>query len=75
MKSKRITVKALITEQKPYGLGYCCLWAFFRLHKRTGMIADRLGVCDRAIRYHKMAFKDGMLRCEHSARCLKGRLF
>ena len=69
-KPRRQTVKRLVTE----GLGYCCLWAFFKLHKRTGMIAERLGVTDRAVRYHKMAFKDGNLSCEKCQKCLKGRL-
>jgi hypothetical protein len=57
------------------GLGYCCEYAFFRLHKRTGLIAARLGVEDRTVRYHKMAFKDGKLKCQHAEKCLKGRLF
>jgi len=57
------------------GLGYCCEYAFFRLHKRTGLIAARLGVSDRAVRYHKAAFKAGDLKCECTDRCLKGRLF
>jgi len=67
----RVTVKKLVVE----GLGYCCLYAFFKTYKRTGLIAARLGVSDRAIRYHKMAFKDNCLSCEKRENCLKGRLF
>ena len=67
----RQTLKLLITE----GLGYCCEFAFFKLHKRTSLIADRLGVSDRAVRYHKMAFKQGDLKCEACKKCLKGRAF
>lgn len=71
-KQPRVTVRSLICEG---GLGYCCPYAFFRLHKRTGLIAERLGVCDRAVRYHKEAFKNGEYKCEGSEKCLKGRLF
>ena len=74
-KAQRQTVKRLITEPRPYGLGYCCIYAFFRLFKRTGLIAARLGLTDRAIRYHKMAYKDGDMHCEKCPNCLKGRLF
>lgn len=70
--AKRITIKHLVTSKE--GLGYCCLFCFFKCHKRTGLIAERLGVTDRAIRYHKMAFKDGMLKCEQLEKCLKGKL-
>lgn len=70
-KSERPTVKHLITD----GLGYCCEYAFFRLFKQTWKIAARLGISDRAVRYHKRAFKDGEMHCEKCPRCLKGRLF
>ena len=70
--TKRITIKELVTSKN--GLGYCCLFCFFKCHKRTGMIAERLGVTDRAVRYHKMAFKDGNLHCEKQPGCLKGKL-
>lgn len=72
----RITVKKLICDPTPYGLGYCCIYAFFRVHKRTGLIAERLGICDRAVRYHKADFKAGEFQCESvTGKCLKGRLF
>lgn len=66
----RVLFKNLISD----GLGYCCEWAFFKLHKRTGAIAERLGLETRTVRYHKRAFKDGCLSCEKKGNCLKGRL-
>ena len=71
--TERITIKKLVTSKD--GLGYCCLFCFFKCHKRTGLIAERLGVTDRAVRYWKMAFKQGDLKCERCPGCLKGRLF
>jgi len=68
---KRILIKDLITS----GLKYCCPYGFFKMHKRTGLIAARLGVTERAVRYWKMAFKQGDLKCEGCKNCLKGRLF
>lgn len=69
-KSKRVTVESLICE----GLGYCCEFAFFTCFKRTGLIAERLGVEPRTVRYHKMAFVDGKTKCEKKPTCLKGKL-
>ena len=70
-KLPRQTLERLICE----GLGYCCEYAFFKLHKQTGLIAARLGLGERTVRYHKMAFKDGCLKCEGKENCLKGKLF
>lgn len=67
---KRQTFRVLITE----GLHYCCPWAFFRLHKRTGAIAATLGLTDRAVRKQKAAFKRKEFACETCKNCLKGRL-
>lgn len=69
--AERVLFKELVVD----GLGYCCEWGFFKLNRQTGMIAARLGVVDRTVRYHKMAFKDGCLSCEKRPNCLKGRLF
>ena len=66
-----ITVKALITAPPPSGLGYCCEWLFFQKFKRTGIIAERLGVTPRAVKYHKAEAKKG--KCEGCTRCMKGR--
>lgn len=63
----RPTVEALVTQ----GLGYCCLWAFFRLFRRTAMIAERLGVSPRAVRYWKSLYNSGALRCQRCPRCMR----
>lgn len=68
-KSERQTVKRLIVE----GLGYCCPWRFFSAYRQTAVIAARLGVSDRAIRYQKADFKSGRMRCEGCSNCLKGK--
>ena len=57
--------KQLITE----GLGYCCEYAFFRLYKRTSLIATRLGISRQAVQYHRRKFKAGELHCEDCAKC------
>lgn len=62
----RITIHSLVTKD----LGYCCLYAFFRLYRQTGVIATRLGVTDRAIRKHKEAFRAGELRCGKCKTCM-----
>lgn len=56
-------------------MGYCCIYAFFRLHKRTGPISATLGVSDRAVRYCKEKFRNGDYACVNAPTCLKGRLF
>lgn len=54
-------------------LGYCCEFAFFSLFKRTGMIAERLGLEKRTVRYHKAAFVAGETICEDQPKCLLNR--
>lgn len=56
------------------GLNYCCLFAFFTLHKDTAMIAARLGFGERAIRKHKAALAAGKLRCYGRPGCLSLQL-
>lgn len=68
--AERQTIKKLVCT----GLGYCCLWSFFKLFKKTSQIALRLGVSDRAVRYHRQAFRRGELSCECRDNCLKGKL-
>lgn len=67
LKPSRQTFRLLITE----GLHYCCPWAFFKLYKRTALIAERLGLSTRAIRMQKARFKAGEFSCEDCANCLK----
>jgi hypothetical protein len=64
------TIQYMITQ----GLGYCCLYAFFRRNKQTGMIAARLGVTERAVRYHKEKMKNGEYVCAKLPTCLKACL-
>lgn len=53
------------------GLGYCCLWAFFKLFRQTPMIALRLGVTPRTVRLYKARFRGGEYKCEGCAKCMK----
>jgi len=53
------------------GLGYCCLWAFFSIHRQTGMIALRLGVTPRTIRLYKAKHRGGEYSCEECGKCMK----
>lgn len=55
-------------------LNYCCEWAFFKRNRQTAMIAIRLGVSDRAVRYHKEQFKCGGIACEGRGNCMKDKL-
>ena len=55
------------------GLGYCCVWAFFKKYKRTGMIAARLGVGRTTVKDHRRKFEAGCYQCEGKENCLKAR--
>ena len=66
----KFTIKNLVID----GLGYCCESAFFRCFKRTGLIATRLGVSERAVRYRKELFRAGKLECNHCKKCMDERL-
>lgn len=50
-------------------LNWCCVYAFFRCYKQTGLIASRLGVSERAVRYRKEQFRCGELVCEKLPNC------
>ena len=65
-----LTIEKMIKED----MGYCCLFAFFSIHRDTQVIADRLGVTTRAVRYHKMMFKQGDYICQNQPKCLQCRL-
>jgi hypothetical protein len=66
----RFTVSYLIK----HGLGYCCLWFFFRRFKQTALIAARLGVTERVIRLHRAKWKAGEYKCEGCSNCMKARI-
>ena len=66
----RPTVKSLITED----LGYCCTWFFFKHFRNTALIADRLGVTTRAVRYAKAEVDDGFEVCKKCPDCLHAKI-
>lgn len=49
-------------------LGFCCPRAFFEANRkvRTGVLADRLGLNERTVRYHRQ----GQGRCINAPSCL-----
>lgn len=63
----RSLFERLVCEE---GLGYCCPAALFRVTKRTGMIAARLGMTDRTVRLWKARFKAKEIGCEKQPNCL-----
>lgn len=65
MKLPRQTVNELVCN----GLGYCCLWFFFKNFKSTSMISRRLGVGKRAIQRHKQQFNEGFIECPGGTKC------
>lgn len=66
----RFSVELLITQ----GLGYCCAFVFFRKYKRTAVIAARLGVTPRAVRYAKARFNSGEMKCKNCENCMKDKI-
>lgn len=62
---ERLTISRMVCED----LGYCCLYAFLSLYKDNALVATRLGVTTRAIRYHRAK----MPRCEEAPTCLSRR--
>ena len=69
-KPRHLSVELLITE----GLGYCCAWVFFMRFRRTALIAARLGVTTRAVRYAKARFNSGEIKCNNCANCMCKKL-
>lgn len=66
----RLTVRLMIVED----LGYCCPKFFFETYKKTALIAARLGVSERAVRYARDAARDEPLTCSTCKRCLREKL-
>jgi hypothetical protein len=66
----RPTVTHLVTE----GLGYCCPYFFFTHFRNTALIAARLGVTNRAIRYAKEAVDEKREVCKGKAECLRRKI-
>lgn len=67
----RITLQSLLSS-----LGYCCPRFFFQTFRRkpTWMIALRLGLDPRTIRYYRAAYRAGQLTCEGRPECLLRRV-
>ena len=61
------TIKSMILED----LGYCCLQRFFTLYPSTDLIAARLGVSTRAVKYVKVQVREGSGHCNHCPGCFK----
>lgn len=61
-----LTIPSLVTKD----LGYCCLWSFFTLYRRTGVIATRLGVSRQAVQKYRKRYREGCYRCEQRDKCL-----
>ena len=59
------TIQSMICDD----LGYCCEWYFFSRFSNTDLIAARLGVSTRAVRYHKAA----PATCESRDCCMEKR--
>ena len=68
------SIVELITAKPPSGLGYCCQWVFFYRYGRTALIAARLGVAPRSVRYYRARFRAGEMACEGKDCCMKRAL-
>jgi len=66
----RLSITQLITED----LGYCCPFIFFRLYRRTSVIADRLGVAPSTVRAAKAKVDSGESQCTKCDRCLRTKI-
>jgi hypothetical protein len=64
--AKGQSIPELVTND----LGYCCVYFFFTRYRKTALIAARLGVTDRAVRYVKARVRDGESKCTECERCL-----
>jgi hypothetical protein len=64
----RLTIHTLITED----LGYCCEWFFFSRFRRSALIADRLGVTQRAVQIHRAEARHSA--CENCPNCLRRKI-
>lgn len=62
---ERISIPSMICKD----LGYCCTYAFFAIHKDNALVAARLGVTSRAVRYRRAETQ----QCTGSERCLSSR--
>lgn len=66
----RITIRSMVEQD----LGYCCLWFFLERYKKTALIAARLGVSTRAVRYARGSVRECGKGCEGRETCLAARI-
>lgn len=66
----RPTVRLLVTQD----LGYCCEWFFFTHYRQTALIAARLGVTERAVRYAKARVDSGEVKCGGCDSCMHAKI-
>ena len=64
----RPTVKSTITQD----LKYCCTWYFFKLYRRSSLVAERLGFTTRAVQKAKADANAG--QCAGCENCLLKKL-
>lgn len=57
-------------------LGFCCFWAFFKVHKPvpTGMLAAGLGLSRRTVQTYRQPFRRGEYKCLKCENCLNTRI-
>lgn len=68
----KISIREMLTRD----LGFCCPWAALEANREnsSNVLADRLGVSGRAIRYQWDKVASGETKCEHRSDCMKGKL-
>jgi hypothetical protein len=70
MTNEKFPALAFLISQPP--LNFCCLSAFFaaNLRVRTGMLADRVGVSPRIVRWWRKEWKEYRLTCKLTPTCV-----
>lgn len=71
-----MTTRTSIREMLTRDLGFCCPWAALEANREhsSNVLADRLGVSGRAIRYQWDKVVSGETKCERRSTCMKGKL-
>lgn len=68
----RLSIREMLTRD----LGFCCPWAALEANREhsSNILADRLGVSGRAIRYQWDKVVSGETKCEHRSDCMKEKI-
>ena len=66
----RLTIRRMVEED----LGYCCLELFLAYFPATRLVAARLGVTTRAVKYQRAATRESCITCLQRASCMAIRL-